>query len=398
MKLSGLSAIKDPQLIEIFRHLEAIFTSLERDYGIVPILPGNSRIRAEGPPLAKFKSVEGVDGKFIIQITNPSNSSGPIFHEISTASVTPFGVATDILAYGPDIRTTWEILDPNVTKFVRLRSRYINSDFNKPVISPSTYSGLLRSSSLSQKNTELTLEGTTPILTQEGTTKQINIAASTWRGAAEADTVSYIAGTVITSDYGLYYVYGDDPKKDGNLVGGYQATLDPSVLKSSDARVTFGFITLSAFGGGIGGSSEVSSGSGGSNGPGLVNGSQVLRSDGISLTNIEALVNGSDTYGIGGGGEALTDDPEVLADLPVFAVTTNLGFNIIASSETQIHTGSGTKAIQDVVVGDPILVRSGGVDVIDSVIIAVFGGTSTVYRLRPSGIAAVNCGSIWVQF
>lgn len=397
MKFQGLSGLKDPLLINLFNQLEACFNSLERDYGIVLTLPGNSRVRAAGPPFATLKSVTGVDGKIVIQIENPSDSSGPIFHEISTASVTPFGVATDILTYGPDIRTMWEITDPNVTKYVRLRSRYINSDFNRPIISQAVYSGLLRSSSLSQKNTELTPVGTAPILTQEGTTKQINIASSTWRGAADSETITYPAGSVTVSDFGLYYIYGDDPKKDGTLTNGYQATTDPADLKASDARVTFGFLTLAEIGGGVGGSPDVTAGAGSSNGPGAAAGTAVLRDDGVSLSAIETLAMGDSILGLAGSGETL-GDPEIIADLPTFAIQTSLGFALTASSETQILLGSGSKAIQDCVAGDPILVRSGGADVVDNIVAASFSGMATVYRLHPTSIGAAVCGGIWVQF
>lgn len=97
-------------------------------------------------------------------------------------------------------------------------------------------------------NVQSTYTGPNPI-TQAGTTKTINIGASTQQFGD--GKVSYNSGSVTPSLYGTYYIYADDPSFLGGSVI-YVATLNAADLTAANGRVYFGVIITKATGGGTG--------------------------------------------------------------------------------------------------------------------------------------------------
>ena len=82
-------------------------------------------------------------------------------------------------------------------------------------------------------------------LTQSSTSKTINVAASTI--VFGSHSVTYSSGTVTPANYGLYYVYADDPTFAGGAVT-YVATTNPLDIYSNDGRLYFGSIQIVAAG------------------------------------------------------------------------------------------------------------------------------------------------------
>lgn len=82
-------------------------------------------------------------------------------------------------------------------------------------------------------------------LTQSSTSKTINVAASTI--VFGSNSVTYSAGTVTPANYGLHYVYADDPTFAGGAVT-YVATTNPLDIYSNDGRLYFGSIQIVASG------------------------------------------------------------------------------------------------------------------------------------------------------
>lgn len=97
-------------------------------------------------------------------------------------------------------------------------------------------------------NVQSTYTGPNPI-TQAGTTKTINIGASTQQFGD--GRVSYNSGSITPSLYGTYFIYADDPSYQGGSVI-YVATLNAADLTAANGRVYFGVITTKATGGGTG--------------------------------------------------------------------------------------------------------------------------------------------------
>src|SRR6266700_826870 len=85
---------------------------------------------------------------------------GQVQHELQSATNLNFDAASNVTSYGPSPQIHYDILDPNVQKFWRVRSRLANSQYNAWTffINPSVCgpiavdSGLLRTAALSQVN------------------------------------------------------------------------------------------------------------------------------------------------------------------------------------------------------------------------------------------------------
>jgi len=100
------------------------------------------------PPAAGFQ-VNGVDGKFEIQITLPQDAQpqtvtlyrasfgldmnrgrADMVHQIQSATNTLFDTSGNVTTYGPTPETSLSITNPNVTLFWRLRSSYDQVNWN----------------------------------------------------------------------------------------------------------------------------------------------------------------------------------------------------------------------------------------------------------------------------
>lgn len=226
------------------------------------------------PPTCSFV-VSGIDGKFLISITLPTQqvaasimrraivgsvaqqAPGTIFHQLRSSTTVAFNADSGVTVYGPSAQVQWEIQDPNQTKFWELRSSYDQKNWNAwaPYVSPvvcgilPVWSGLLRSLANTMVNQATSYTGNSP-LSQSGTSTVILVAASVWNAGSQS--IAYLPGSVDPGSFGLFYVYADDPTKAGGSVV-FVATQNVADLVAVDGRIYFGNITTSGAGGGSGG-------------------------------------------------------------------------------------------------------------------------------------------------
>lgn len=223
------------------------------------------------PPLSPF-TVVGSQGKFVIDITPPQTIVQPsplqkrlagqfnianaqVYYQLRSADDEAMSV--NLVTYGQGTAVHIEILQPNTFKFWQMRSQYANSAWTswQPFTDPSVcgpvqvWSGLITSTATSLVNQGCSYAGSSP-LTQSGTSSQILVAATTWHAGSE--TLQYGAGSVDPGAFGLFYVYADDPARQGGSVL-YVATSDVTDLVALDGRLYFGNITTASGGGGTGG-------------------------------------------------------------------------------------------------------------------------------------------------
>lgn len=247
------------------------------------------------PPQAAQFTVVGIDGKFIVFVTNPqsvvpvsvsillariragSNSTHtPILHHLQSATTLNFDQSSNLKDYGISSQLVWTDQDPNITRFFRLQSSSDGETWNpwQFFSSPEqcgpvgVWSGLLRSAALVQINTSATpttqpLSAATGALANDAT---IDVAAFQVQypnsvSPATNGVVSYNSGSITgLLDSTVYYVYCLDTMYAGGSQT-YLATTSQEVVTQADATVYLGSVTTPAHGGGGTG------GSGGGNGP-----------------------------------------------------------------------------------------------------------------------------------
>ncbi|HEV2992119.1 MAG TPA: hypothetical protein VG759_27025 [Candidatus Angelobacter sp.] len=352
--------------------------------------PTNAPQAKAAPPPASF-NVAGVDGKFEIQITLPQDVQpptvtlyqaslgtdmnrlrAPILHQIQSATSVLFDAASKVTTYGPTPETSLSITNPNVTLFWRLRSSYDGVNWNgwqvfisATVCGPiGVSSGLMRSASISIANTATTPSGASP-LTQQGTTTQINVAASLWKAGNQ--TINYNSGSVNPGSYGKFYVYADDPGRAGGSVI-FVATNNVADITAADARVYFGVITTAAGGGGTG--------SGGGGGSCCIGSVMVEMADG-SQRRQDLLRAGENVAGPDGPDEIVSI--ELVADQPCFQLELDNGVihqGCSAGHSLKRHA-AGWETAFEIQVGDILETRKGP----GTVQKKSFIGNHTVYKM-----------------
>lgn len=347
--------------------------------------------QTKGPPPPASFTVNGVDGKFEIQITLPQDvqqSTVTLFqasfssdvnrlralivHQIQSATSVLFDAASKVTTYGPTPETSLSITNPNVTLFWRLRSSYDGVNWNawQVFISPAVCgpigvnSGLMRSGSISIANTATTPSGASP-LSQQGTTTQINVAASLWKAGNQ--TINYNSGSVDPGSYGKFYVYADDVARAGGSVI-FAATSNVSDITAADARVYFGVITTSAGGGGTG--------SGGGGGSCCVGSVLVEMADG-SRRRQDSLRVGESVVGPDGPDEIMSI--ELVPDQPCFRLEMENGVvhqGCSASHSLKRHA-AGWETAFEIQAGDVLETLKGPAAVRKK----IFIGNHTVYKI-----------------
>lgn len=389
MKLSEIeSASKsNPSLRRILQMIETWGTGMEDHLGFNPQAGSQAKNKRVGPPMLANMTIEGVDGHFSIQITNPVGAAGQILHEIKGSPTVPIVKSTDLIVRGPSSDLQYDIIDPGVSRYFQLRSKYAYSDFNQPQVFPSVSSGVLRSGSNSNKNITFTPTDPDPVLYQLNQLAVIVVNPTTFDFGSDL-RVSYNGASLTMDDQGdpltfsTYYVYGDDPTRAGGTID-LLATQDPSVLTANDGRVAFGVITLSEQGGGI----IFPPGSAG----GTIEGTVITLLDGTTQL-VEQLVAGDVLQGPDGAAETLSSSPIVLASVPCFTITTSTGKFITLSSDQYLQSGPGGRLpVSELVANDSINTDIGS-ETISSV---VYTGLLTVYHLPLSRTRFYLAGSIW---
>jgi hypothetical protein len=259
---------------ELDEHLDALSAQIGQVPTGVIDNPGAQVPTVDAPQPAVF-SVVGIDGKFLIAITNPQDinpqsvtlmqlqiqagvnaANLSIVHELQSATDTNFNQDSGLIDYGVGPQLAYEIQDPNVTKFWRLRSSFDGQTWNDWQIFSSAatcgpvgvWSGLMRNVANTLNNAATTPVGTSP-LQQSGVSTQINVLASVW--TAGSQTISYNPGSVDPGSFGTYFIYARDEKRVGGTVT-FLATTNDADITADDANIYFGAITTSGGGGGTG--------------------------------------------------------------------------------------------------------------------------------------------------
>lgn len=249
-------------------HLEQILL------GLTQVQQSSQSQNKAVPPACQFV-VQGVDGKFVVDITPPANQPpasinlratrpsltttpvSVIYYELRSATDNTFDAAGGVTVYGPSSQVHWEIQDPNQTKFWQLRASYdgVNwNDWNSYTslvvcgIVP-VWSGFASTGSISNVNSAYTPSGGSP-LAQHLTTTRIDVASSVCTFGS-APNVTYNVGSVDPGSFGTWYVYCLDLKRAGGAVT-YIATATNPTITSDDSIVYFGKIVTSGGGGGTG--------------------------------------------------------------------------------------------------------------------------------------------------
>lgn len=292
--------------------------------------PGAQAPNVPIPSPAQF-TVTGVDGHYVIAITNPQNIQpltaavlqqnaqanlnaigGAIYHQLQSATSVNFDANSSVSAYGPSTATSLDITDANQQKFWRLRSSYDQSNWNAWQIFSSAavcgpiavWSGLLKNSSSALVDSATTPEGTSP-LSQDGTTTNIKVAASIWKDGDQV--INYNLGHVDPGSFGTWLIYATDQFRVGGTVT-FVATTESSDITASLYHVYFGKITTSGGGGGTG--------SGGGGGTCCRAGVPYRRFDGTDQ-DCSTLNVGDDLLAIDGGKEII-QQIDIIPERPCF--------------------------------------------------------------------------------
>jgi hypothetical protein len=357
----------------------------------------NPKATNSAPPAAQF-AVAGIDGKFIIQIQNPQNvlpqsanlvssyalavqnaQASPIVHNLQSCSTTDFDLAHSLTDYGISPQLGYAFQNPNVTLFWRLRSSFDGKTWNKWQIYSSVltcgpvgvWSGLQRSLADVILNVASTIVGSS-ILTQQGVTTQINVAAT--QLVTGGQTIQYGSGFVDPGAFGKYFVYWVDLKRQGGTPT-FIATLNAADLTSQDGVVSAGNpITTAGGGGGTGGG-------GGGNGGCCVAGSMVDMADG-SEKDAKELRRGMKIRNPLGQPEEITRC-ELVAGQPCFALSFLDRSKVKGFSSTHgvRRLGGGLVSGFDVIPSDVLAGLHGGRTVEEK----SFIGHRTVFRIELAG-------------
>lgn len=315
----GFKAGDPTQMFQGWNALVEVVESLQAQTGASDPAPASAPPTVPPPQPAQF-DVVGIDGKFVVFVTNPqsvvplsvairqaqlnagSNSTNtPILHHLESATTLNFDQSSKLKDYGVSSQLVWTDQDPNITRFFRLQSSYDGESWNEWQFFSSAeqcgpvgvWSGLLRTAALTPVNASYTpttqpLTASTGVAANDAT---IDVAAFQVQYPASVSPstdglVNYNSGAIAgLLDNTLYYVYCLDPTYAGGAQT-YFATTDNPQVTGSDATVYLGTITTPAHGGGGTG------GSGGGSGPCFTGNTRVVTRDGIKA--MREIVGGQD--------------------------------------------------------------------------------------------------------
>ncbi len=123
-------AVSDSSQFQAFTDLANFADALERAAGVRIGANGASNTPAPAPATW---TVSALNGHFVVQVTDQPSSATqpPVQHQIASSTSINFdnlaGITTYTLGLG---ETTRDIVDPGVTKYWRLQSRYPGSAWN----------------------------------------------------------------------------------------------------------------------------------------------------------------------------------------------------------------------------------------------------------------------------
>lgn len=120
----------DANQFQAFTDLANFVDTLEKAIGV---RVGGSANNSAAPPPAVSWTVTAGNGHFLIQIgeAGGTGTQPPIQHQIASSATADFSDAEAVTTYTLGVgETTRDIVDPGVTKYWRLQSRYPGSAWN----------------------------------------------------------------------------------------------------------------------------------------------------------------------------------------------------------------------------------------------------------------------------
>ena len=383
----------NPQLLAVLTQILGWQGNLSLALGIDPLPSQQSDGNTLDPPpkVAGF-DVQGQDGKFKVNITPADGTNGPIYYLIESSETVPFKTSTTVSQYGPTNGTSFDITDPNVVKYWRVRSRYGSSDYGSPVhFTGGVDSGTLASTSNAPLNSTFAAVDGLPSLIQgvdsdNNPNTTIDIQPTSFQMGTGVQ-ISYNSGLLDVGSFGLWHVYANDPKRLGGTVV-YQASKSLEDVAESDGNIYFGFIVLR--------SDACAVGSATGSGVCPATGSLILKSNG-SLETVESLKSGDSVLSIDGGVDNLNTDPVSISGIPCIQFTTQAGLTIQAVSVDHLTMSGngGFVRAANIFVGDAVTCRFNNQNVTDYIASKTFVGFKTVYKLSLSRTKTFNCDGLW---
>lgn len=134
MKIPSLEGASEgnPELRQALAAIQTYLSALEDDLGVNPLASAQAKKRQHTapPPLMTFLA-SGVDGNIVVSMSLPQNftPASVLFHQVRTEATLPFDDDAFTTVETPN--TYIVIPDPAVTKYVAIRSRYQDSEFNE---------------------------------------------------------------------------------------------------------------------------------------------------------------------------------------------------------------------------------------------------------------------------
>lgn len=392
MRITALegAAGNNPALREALTEIEQYLTLMANQLGIDPRasqqVVGRSRV---SPPSQATFTASGVNGMFVVEIENsvdPTNQQDlTIYHQVRTATDTPIEHPNQFDDTPINPATHVVIPDPNATKFIGIRSKFINSKFNNwRVLPAAVYSGSITAASLPSSDVSKQFNtGGYPLLSQADGSGMISMPATIIQFPG-SDPVSYAASSLSGLTLGLtYYVYVDDPARAGGPLQ-IEAATDPFLLTANEGRIFLGVIKLKDGGGAL----LFPYGTRG----GCVVGTVVTMSDG-SLKNVENLVVGDLVKGIDSMHNETVAATNARFQVPSFAITSSTGKTVGVSGDVSLQLGPGSRfPVVDMVPNDTIDTKDGQ----EQIATKVYVGLQNVIQIDLSYNRFLLGNGIWV--
>lgn len=382
---SGGNSYLRTALTEIQEYLTLMANQLGIDPRAAQQVTTSNRV---SPPSQVTFTAEGVNGMFVVSIADsvdPANPQGlTIYHQVRTASDLPIEHPDQYDDTPVTPNTHIVIPDPNETKFIGVRSKFLNSRFNNWRALPiAVFSGAVSALSLPSaiEPKQFNTSGFS-LLYQDGVTGNIVVSPMTIQYPGQP--VFYTGGTITGLTTGLtYYIYIDDGQRLGGDVP-FFATTSILDLTANQDRVFIGTIRLVDGGGGLALPPGVRGGA--------AQGTVIAMASGPDKL-IEQLAVGDLVIGIAPISNERVASITPIANVPCFTLTSASGKTITVSSDASLQLGPGSRfPVIEMVVGDEIDTKDGQ----EQVFTKVFAGLKTVYMVELSFNRFLQGNGVWV--
>lgn len=391
MQITGLegAAAGNADLRNALTDIQLYLTLMADQLGINPRAAQQATGQKVAPPAQVVFTATGVNGMYVVAITNPAvapnQQSQTIYHQVRTASDTPIEhpVSYDDTPTTPNTHIV--IPDPNATKYIGVRSKFINSAFNNwRVLPAAVYSGSVSAASLPTADVIRQISsGNSALLYQNGPIGEIDWPTLSIQFPGVSPVV-YEAGSIGGLTMGLtYYVYVDDAQRTGGTLQFY-ATINPLDLAASEDRIYIGMIRLRDTGGGLSLPFGVRGGAAAGT---------IIHMAGQPDKLIDNLQVGDLVVGVAPISNETVASVTPLGNIPCFTVTSSSGKSVTVSSDVALQLGPGSRfPVIDMVTGDEIDTKDGQ----EQVASKVYAGLQVVYMVELSFNRFIQGNGIWV--